>query len=626
MSEKSGRMILTVILTAAVLLGAFLGLARYFNELQDRTIELCVDLNDLKKIAAYDHRPLAPLLKEVRGLGFVSIGVFEEALPDAAANGELYWAKGSGLLRLKNYQLTGVKPELTYVYLPETAVRERVRGHLAAIVGAINVRAIAPDWLEINEAEEQLRDLGLGLSESQTAFLAKLGFQVVPRVWNDPRYDAASLEEKISALAGHRLIIFDGEELPGYPESIKPLADSMKKHGLLYGYVEIVKQDGDRQLRQLMDLNVIRVHSIPLDEMKKLSEEEALTRFVRAAQERKIKVIYIRPFLPPQIEGSSAVDYNLAYFSKIKQNLTGAGFVLGPAEKVRPFQVKGWQVILLGLGVMIGTLFLVRYYLPLPVWGMYLLLLCSLPLMLLAGARGQGLLLQQGLAWLAAVTFPAYGVVATFVAKRKFTLLYWDAALMVVNIIAEVMIGVFLMVGLLADYRFLLGINTFIGVKLALVLPIVLVAVYFIKDRLGELLNLKVKLGLVLIGLVILAALGVLVARSGNFTLPVPGIEKAFRHLLETVLAVRPRTKEFLFGYPLLFLAAIYWLKGRSQWLWLLAALGCIAPISVFNTFSHIHTPLIISLIRTLNGLVIGLAVSLAVFFVVDRFVKWDEL
>jgi hypothetical protein len=122
--------------------------------------------------------------------------------------------------------------------------------------------------------------------------------------------------------------------------------------------------------------------------------------------------------------------------------------------------------------------------------------------------------------------------------------------------------------------------------------------------------------------LFILAAIGILVARSGNFTLPVPGFEKNLRGFLETVLFVRPRTKEFLIGYPFLLLAATFYLRGQRQWLWLLAAIGAIAPISVFNTFSHIHTPVMISIIRTLNGLVLGLVIGALVVYITDRYRK----
>jgi hypothetical protein len=194
----------------------------------------------------------------------------------------------------------------------------------------------------------------------------------------------------------------------------------------------------------------------------------------------------------------------------------------------------------------------------------------------------------------------------------------------------ETIIGIFLLIGLLADSRFMLGVQTFGGVKLALTLPVLLIALYFIikvgegrlKDRINALLNSQIKIITVMVGLVVLAALAVLVARSGNFVLPVPGFEKYFRNILESMLSVRPRTKEFLVGYPFLFITAIYYLRGNKKWLWLLAAIGSIAPISVFNTFTHIHTPLFISVLRLLNGLVLGIVLGLIVALLFNRFIK----
>jgi hypothetical protein len=242
---------------------------------------------------------------------------------------------------------------------------------------------------------------------------------------------------------------------------------------------------------------------------------------------------------------------------------------------------------------------------------------------------------QKGLAWLAAVVFPSYAVVATFSKERKQTTsLFYAAVLLLINVVAETSLGIFLMIGLLADYRFMSGIEVFPAVKTALVLPLLIIAFYFmtklsgaggLQERLRKFLETKVTLSTVIIGLFILGALGVLVARSGNFSLPVPVFEKYFRNWLEMLLYVRPRTKEFLVGYPFLFLTAYYYLKGRREWLWLLAAIGGVAPISVFNSFSHIHTPVMISLTRTFNGLALGIIIGLAAGWLAAHFSEREE-
>jgi hypothetical protein len=629
MLKKLGRGFLVLILTAAVLLGAYLCFVRFLHETSGRTVEIVVDLNDLKKMAAYEKRPLAGVLDEVRKAGISQVGVFEETLPDAAALGELYYGKGAGILRLPLIPVSGIKPDRTYIYIPDETVRRRIASQLKWALGERSVRFLTKMIVEVDEAEEELRELGLGISESQRQFLAARGFGLVPRVAHDPRYHLGNIEAKVSSLKDFGLVIFDGEKILGYPSAIPALADALKKFQIKYGYVEIVKQDGDKQLSKLMGRDVIRVHSVPKDELEKIDKDEALDRFVRAARERGVRLIYLRPFLPPRID-AYPVAYNLEYFQSLKNRLEAAGFVLGQAEKTPDLKVKGWQLLLLSSGVLIGALFLLDAFFTLPIWLIYFLFLAGLSAVNYAGSAGLVLLVQRSMALTAALVFPAYAVIATFSKlPKKTSNLFYEAAVSIINILAETSIGIFLMVGLLADSRFMSGIEGFPAVKTALIAPVMIVGLYFIlkagegslRERVRKFLETRVTVLTALAGVFLLAALAVLVARSGNFTLPVPGFEKSFRNWLEILLYVRPRTKEFLVGYPFLCLAAMYYLKGKKQWLWLLAAIGVVAPVSVFNSFSHIHTPLVISITRTFNGLVLGLLVGWLVGWIAGRYI-----
>ena len=73
-----------------------------------------------------------------------------------------------------------------------------------------------------------------------------------------------------------------------------------------------------------MDRDVVRVHSVPKDELKKLKKDEVVRRFVRAAKERKVRLIYIRPFLPPQID---AYPVGQAHVLKVMPDV-GAEFLV----------------------------------------------------------------------------------------------------------------------------------------------------------------------------------------------------------------------------------------------------------------------------------------------------------
>ncbi|MCU0641641.1 MAG: DUF5693 family protein [Candidatus Margulisbacteria bacterium] len=633
MIDKLNRAILLLVLTAAVLLGAYLGLLRLTAESGGRAVELVLDLNDLKKMAAFEKKPIGTVLQEVRALGITELGVFEETLPDGAANGELFYVKGSGLLRLKERPAALsalaarglIKPDRTYVYLLDAGARRRVADQLRWALGDRSARFLGRNVLELDELEEDLRLLGLGLSEVQLQYLRKFGFTVVPRVWNDPHYHLGNLGGKIEALRPYGLVIFDGEELLGYPDAIPALADALRKSRVNYGYVEIVKQEGDQRLKKLMGQSVVRVHSVPKDELAKIDKAEALDRFVRAVRERGVRLIYLRPFLPPQID-AFPVAYNLRYFRELTERLQGAGFTLGRATAARPLTPQGWQIILLGAGVLCGSLFLLDRFIKIPGWLSLIILLGGVEGLALAEQFGQTLLLQKGLAFLASLVFPSYAVIANLSGsgrdEKQWLLKSW---LVLFGVVLTTGLGIILMIGLLADSRFLSGIEVFPAVKLALTVPLLIVAAYFLRDRLRTFLSVRVSLLTLGLGLCGLGAVALLVARSGNFIIPVPGVEKYLRNWLEIVMFVRPRTKEFLIGYPALMVAALCYWRGNRTWLWLAATVGAVASTSVFNTFSHIHTPLLISLVRTLNALCLGAVVGALVALIAARYIKAEE-
>ncbi len=101
-------------------------------------------------------------------------------------------------------------------------------------------------------------------------------------------------------------------------------------------------------------------------------------------------------------------------------------------------------------------------------------------------------------------------------------------------------------------------------------------------------------------------AVGILLGRSGNLGLPVLGAEARLRTVTENLLVARPRTKEYLLGHPALMLAAAAAIVGWRRAVLPLAAIGVIGQAGIVNSFSHIHTPLLYALWRTINALILG--------------------
>jgi hypothetical protein len=171
---------------------------------------------------------------------------------------------------------------------------------------------------------------------------------------------------------------------------------------------------------------------------------------------------------------------------------------------------------------------------------------------------------------------------------------------------------------LLSTWEFMLALSVFLGVKPAHVIPVALVAVWVAFDQrppggwraaareMAVWLRQPLRIGAAVAALAAAAVVVLALARTGNVNLPLSGAEQRLRSALESVLVARPRTKEFLFGYPALVLAGMAAALGWKRATLLFAAAGAVGTVGLINSFSHIHTPLIYTLWRTGNALALG--------------------
>ena len=167
----------------------------------------------------------------------------------------------------------------------------------------------------------------------------------------------------------------------------------------------------------------------------------------------------------------------------------------------------------------------------------------------------------------------------------------------------------------------------FRGVRLVLGLPpIIALALYLFSGRYGQTQRVSdVALAPVrVIHLVLMALVGVagalLVMRSGNTPDIAPsGLELLVRKDLTEILSVRPRFKEFLVGVPLLMLLPALLPAHRKAIGWLVAMGIGVGIGDVIDTFSHLHTPVLISLFRIFNGVAIGVIIGIVLIWISRR-------
>ena len=130
--------------------------------------------------------------------------------------------------------------------------------------------------------------------------------------------------------------------------------------------------------------------------------------------------------------------------------------------------------------------------------------------------------------------------------------------------------------------------------------------------QLRQILDMPVKVKSLLIFLLVALAGVVFVARSGHTSgMPVSGLELKFRAFLEQAFYARPRSKELMIGHPAFMLAVLAWCrKWPTMLLFALVLVATIGQGSMVETFAHMRTPVYMSFVRGIGGIVLGCGIG----------------
>ena len=335
----------------------------------------------------------------------------------------------------------------------------------------------------------------------------------------------------------------------------------------------------------------------------------------RAVTERNIRVIWLTPFADAQT-GETVTD--AAQYEAVVRGLTRRlarqGITVG--QDFTYFTEYEPAPALLGLtyaGVLAaGALLLCAFLPPKRRLSRILAALCALGAAA-AAALGRGAV--PVFAFGSAVIFPC--LAARYVTDRLAALdrrpLSREAGAFAGTLLAAAGISLAggLFVGAIqSSSEFQLAILNFRGVKASQILPVLFAAGAVLWELCPPreiLASRRFALALALPAL--LCAVGYYVLRSGDSHVTV--WEQRARNLLENVLLVRPRTKEFLAGWPSLALASLLCARGRRRYSWPFAILSSVACTSIVNTFCHSRAPLWLSAVRAGIGAAAGCALGL---------------
>ena len=659
MPKKSYSILIFFIIVALAVAG-IITYNRSKLESNFEQVELVMSLNELRELSYQEGYNESELLTKIKNSGVNSIAVHEDTLENLTLSGKILYFSDRELNKL-NFFLKSIDPFKKFQPLPGEAYIVfndkndylRIKENLQRQLGEDLVRDLGflpYTGLKVKGSEEKLAGLGLGFSEEDIELVRNISFQVILRLKNFSQINKEDIEfkfkesDKAGKISG---IIFEGETVLGYPskENLIHTAELLKIKEYPFGIIEFAGQKGIETVAHQASELAVRVHSITKEEMEIISKQIAIERWIRAAKERKVRIFYVKPFMK---SSSNLIEENLSYIRTIKEELEANGFKTGRASILSaPYQEPKIFILLLILGVISGGLILLKNVFNLKKYQEYSLLFLGILFSLLLLFLNREIFLIKLMALLTALIFPTLAIIANeryflgnINSKLKDIQDFSENNSSFIQMIKQVLIGFFriilitlsgalLIAALLSNNKFMLGIEQFSGIKISYLVPLLLVlAIMWLKVNKGKLMILEnIKKPILVEHVIIMVFFAVFlviyISRSGNFSfLPVLSIEEKIRIFLENTLIARPRNKEFLIGYPALLLAiSMNFLKVKEFKIPIII-IGTIGPVTLINTFCHIHTPFLFSMLRTFNGVWLGLALGLIAVIIFYYLVK----
>lgn len=462
--------------------------------------------------------------------------------------------------------------------------------------------------------------------------------------------------------------IIGGGTTPGADEKQQAIAmwvKHMKETGSVLGVVEKSEQslnmvyDGLEQTVTDSRDNAVRVFSTwnyiqwRYGWYGQAGSEEIVSCFYRAVYERSCRIIYLKMMMRELGEDKTEYITDPEAYTIMMEDLTGRlaqrGYSHETVTALQQLTVGLPLLILVAVGAVAAAVLLLELVFPLKKKWLYGLLVlgcvCAAGALYVMPNTGRLILSMGG-----GIVMPllAVALIMDWLKQEKKRGV-WAYILLLAGAAIISLVGGLFASAPLSDTSYMLEMKLYRGVKIMQLVPLAGFVCLFLKDmfweklrggllavearerreKLSRAMETTVKVKYVVVALIVLI-LGVIILVVGKYYLARTGhsdgastatFEIIFRNFLENHLTARPRTKEFLIGYPCV--ALFIWCRRKDSpvlsWLSVLPGLGAVIGLtSIVNTFLHIRTIFCLSLVRVLTGFAFGVIVAVLALLVAE--------
>ncbi len=514
--------------------------------------------------------------------------------------------------------------------------------------------------------------VGLGYEQKAIDISKSAGYGVVlvPTYNSDFQDSKKSVDKLFSVIDTNEIkpthIFFSGSKVLGYDTvedidvnktKLEYFAKGLEDRNIALGFIESSSQGGYLEtegmslLAGIMDYEATGSYltwdfiqtkfdyEIPFHH----NGEEITNIFFRGITTRNIRVVSLKPFIQ---DGRFIADPN-AYktvLDNLEKRLEIHNIKPSPLKTMGFWEPNPIIKIFVGSGIIAACLIILDSLFTVKQKYLYAIFILGFLVTSLVYVKLEGLetLMSKIYALLGAIAMPtmALFVIMAFIrqiytSKKIYgkAVAFMDAIKMLFLVFFVCFLGAVFEISMLSHSKYLLGLDSFSGVKFSqmipmLMAPVVYVAFYGYKRgyksqevgiKSGDIQGFfedSVKIWQVALFGLATGVLLLFMLRSGNTSGEPSSAEALLRNGLEFVFPARPRTKAIFLGIPaLLILFYNAYTKKGEKYAWILVFSGSIALVNLVNTFSHTKAPIYLSIYRTLAEIIVGTLV--AVFLII---------
>jgi hypothetical protein len=639
MMSKLNRL-LSLLLVVSISISIYMFALKIFAERDNSKVEISVSFKEVKALANSLDKSPQEVLEKLKAAGVTSLAIEENTVKDLADMGWILVLNGWQLLDydrlLGTTQYTvrqlvtadDFSPKSYYVLTKERDMFDKLKDFMQE--RGYDIKSYEGGGLYIIQdvkAKGGFTSIGLEFDETAFGLAQDAGLNTLVVSKGLASKTPVETGFLIGQLNKKAITMFlpGNNEMPLDNVSFRMLKGFLKDTNIKLGFDEFLNANDVASMAKELNYSAVRVYNRP--------PHKWMDEYLIAVRDRNDRLIHLHLFLSGP---EDLLTYNAEHISRIKNDITTKGvitdFKFGSSAAFKNIYSSRILSLVSSLGIF-WAIFRLAKGAGLSRTMSTILLAFVFMLLAIIAARDFPLF-RNAAGLLAAMSFPVLG---TYEEMRKqayevsnFNTLLLQSLRGFCRSTVTTVVGIVIVWGIFSGSPALLGFEKFRGIKALYIISYVLLILLYLKDKNGGFYLKKpiISLGGILGLVAFTGALFVLINRTGNYsTIPIPKWELSFRIWLEQVLWVRPRTKEFLIGFPSMITAGGFKALGFDKWSKLFYMVALLGQVSMMNTFSHFHISALISIIRSLEGIIIGLILGTVVlggFYLYEKRRKGD--